>query len=108
MKRFTRHLGLFLYVTLAALPLLMWLDAELFNHAFAASAGGVFDKGEEKGNEIAELLKGKIAVTITGLAVGVCAILMQMGRLSHMVGIRIMAGAFIVSACMDIAAFLYA
>lgn len=93
-------------LAVVALAGLYLIDAEFFNHALAA--GDVFAKGEEKGNEIAELLKGKIAVTITGLTIAVCAIMAQLNRLSHMVAVKIVLSAFILSGCMDIAAFLYA
>jgi type IV secretory pathway VirB2 component (pilin) len=101
-----KQAGRALLLALVALVGIYLVDAEFFNHALAQS--DVFAKGEEKGNEIAELLAGKIAITITGLAIAICGVLMQMGRLSHMVGIRIIVGAFIISAAMDIAAFLYA
>ena len=107
MKKVSHAKPLYLTAALVVLALVgvFLIDAEFFNHALAA--GDVFSKGEEKGNEIAKLAKGKIAVTVTGLAIIVCGILMQMGRLSHMVGVRIIVGAFLIGAAMDIAAFLY-
>ena len=93
---------------IAALAAVAFLDASLFNHAWASGAGDAFSKGEAKGNELADLLRGKIAVTITGLVIGVVAIMMQMGRVSHLVGVRIIVGALIVGSCMSIAEFLYA
>lgn len=95
-------------VAVMALGGIYLLDAELFNHAQAASGSGVFDKGQEKGNELAELMRGKIAVTITGLVIAVCGTLMQLGRLSHMIGVRIIIGALIIGSAMGIAEFLYA
>lgn len=95
-------------VAVVALGGFYLLDAELFNQALAASAGGVFDKGAEKGNELAELMKGKIAITVTGLVIAVCGLMMQMGRLNHMIGIRIIMGTFVVGSCMGIAEFFYA
>lgn len=101
--------GRALAFTTAAVLTAFIADADLFNHAMAASdAGGVFDKGAQKGNDIADAMKGKIAVTITGLVIGVVGILMQLGRVQHTIGVRIIAGAIVVGSCMGIAEFLYA
>lgn len=107
MKKFSKF-ALLALVAVVALGGIYLLDAELFNHANAASGAGVFDKGQEKGNEIAELMRGKIAVTVTGIVIAVCGLLMQLGRLSHMIGVRIIIGALIIGSAMGIAEFLYA
>lgn len=109
MKKVSHAKPIALSLALAVLALVgvFFIDAEFFNHALAGDAGGVFAAGEEKGNAIAELAKGKIAIVVTGLTIIVCGIMMQMGRLSHMIGVRIIIGAFLTGSAMDIAQFLY-
>lgn len=104
-----KQLAFLVVVAVVALALFAAIDAEFFNHAMAASGGAdsAFSKGEEKGDELAKLLAGKIAVTITTIVAIICGLLMQMGRLSHMVGVRVIVGTFIVGCAADLAAWAY-
>lgn len=109
MKISTQRLGTFVLLVLAVVPLLFWLDAEFFNQALAGSGpGDVFQKGEDKGNQIADALKGKIAITITGLSVAFCAVMALMSRMNYLTAVRIIVASLVLSSCMEIAAFLYA
>lgn len=81
-------------------------DANVINLAHAAA--DPFAKATEKGNSLSELLRGKIAVTITGIVIAVVGILMLMSRISHLVGVRILIGAIIIGSATGVAEWMFA
>lgn len=98
----------FMTVVAGVFMLFMIVDAGWFNEAWAIGKGtDPFDAATTKGNDLVDILKGKIAITITAIVISVTAILMLMSRVSHLVGVRIMAGAFILGSAAGLAEWLY-
>lgn len=101
----------YLAVGAVALIALALLDASLFNEAQAAiGKGGAdpFTAATAKADEATTYLTGTIAISITAMVIAVVGILMLMGRVSHMLGVRIMGGALLIGSAVSIAAWLYA
>lgn len=96
----------FMVVVVAVFTLVTIIDVNTINQAWAA-ASDPFDAATTKGDDLVTMLKGKIAITITAIVISVTAILMLMSRVSHLVGVRIMAGAFILGSAAGIAEWLY-
>lgn len=105
-----KQLALIVGLAVVALACFALVDAEVFNNAWAASSGaaGPFDKANQKGTDLADLMKGKIAVTITTVIIAVVGILMQLNRISHMIGVRVILGVLIVGGAAGLAEWLYA
>lgn len=97
----------FMSVVVAVFTLVMIVDANFINEAWAAKGRDPFDSATTKGGELVDILKGKIAITITAIVISITAILMLMSRVSHLVGVRIMAGAFILGSAAGLAEWLY-
>lgn len=100
-----RTVDLLLAVLVASLICLA-LDVSVWNIAHAAA--DPFAKATEKGNSLSELLRGRIAVTITGIVIAVVGILMLMSRISHLVGVRILIGAIIIGSATTVAEWMFA
>ncbi len=90
----------------AAIVTLFFVDAEFWNHVQAAT--DAFAKAEEKGNDLSEMLKGKIAVIVTTIVLIVVGLMMQFNRIPHTIGIRILIGTLVIGSAAGIAEWAYA
>ncbi len=92
-------------LTMVAIVALAFFDANWLNLAHAAA--DPFAKTTAKGNELADALKGKIAITLTTIVIIVTGILMLMSRISHLVGVRILIGTLLIGGAASIAEWAY-
>lgn len=88
-----------------AVVALGFVDAQFFNHAWAADP---LEKVDSKGNELLDAMKGKFAITFTAIVLTITGLLMQQGRVPHTVGVRIVIGTLIVGGSASIAEWAYA
>jgi type IV secretory pathway VirB2 component (pilin) len=100
-----KRFAIFSFALCAAVLAFALLDAEFINHALAAA--DPFAKATTKGNELADFLKGKIAIIITTIVIIVVGMLMLMSRISHLVGVRILIGSILIGGAASIAEWAY-